>query len=126
MDFRRIACMIPLGLACVFLTGCVTITISPEWQIRTVDEQGKPVEGAEINQDWEYFGLTESQSEYETSGPDGLVVFRKRTVDTHILFWLTAYIKVLIRSPAHGSYGRYVAVGLGGGKWLGQTTKTNI
>jgi len=91
-------------------SGCVKLTMCPEWQVRTIDKQGKPVADVAITQVWGYNGLNIDREETIKSGPDGLAVLPKRTVVTHPLYFLQTVGFFISRFTLHGGSagpGRY-------------------
>ncbi len=101
MNFRRITCLFALGLACVLSTGCVTIKVSPAWEVTNVDSDGQPVaKGLSAYQLWGYMGLTHRDDDQELDGK-GQFEFSEKKLTPDIVRLILANVIVFV-VPMHG------------------------
>ncbi len=109
MKFRKITCSLAVGLACVFLTGCVTIKVSPAWEVTNVDRDGRPVtKGLRGSQVWGYHGLTFVRVNGRSVDTEGLIKLSAKKLTPDVARFVLAHIIVLVL-PSHSGkeFGKY-------------------
>ena len=70
-----------LGAVLFLLFFPFEMTVAPDWNIHVIDENGGPLPGAIVMEDWEQYSLErQSHEEEKFTGPDGSVHFPERTL----------------------------------------------
>ena len=111
MPMGRILTVIVAGLTCILLTGCVTIRVSPAWEITNVDHKGQPITKALMaSQVWGYDGLKAIRTDQDTPNKEGLVVISEKKITADVIRWVLAPVIVFLTTPLQSAqYGAYGA-----------------
>jgi hypothetical protein len=74
-------------------------TTAPQWRLEVVDENGKPISGLQVLEEWEYFDLDVAPwMDYRYTDNRGQVVFPRRVT------WASLATRILMVIDTHGSF----------------------
>jgi hypothetical protein len=103
MRVRRHAILVA---SAAMLTCAQTETVVPEWTIRIVNSDGVPIVGAPVLERWRHFGVESAgHTELRATGPDGRVVFPRRSIRITPLGRCTGRAASVARSSHEASFG---------------------
>jgi hypothetical protein len=93
---KRISAILVLVLALLALWPR-TIVFAPEWQVRVLDENERPVAGAFVTETWSHYLYVvdhyDAQGQVlQTSKSDGLVIFPRKEARTRALVQFGAFL----------------------------------
>jgi len=95
-------------LSLIILLVPFSTTVVPEWKVRVLNSQGKPVSGVRVRQTWKHYSLDlepATNQEQEWSDETGYVVFPKRTITKGLLHRAVLIVLTGLMTLAHGSTG---------------------
>jgi hypothetical protein len=99
------------GVAAVvfFLAYPFNVTVAPEWTVKVVDENGKPLPGAYVSEFGSSGTLDFEHEESVCSNVNGEARFVRHTVRASVLTRVSRWVT---RFSIHGGMGPHVAVGV--------------
>jgi hypothetical protein len=84
------------------------IRIAPEWAARVIDENGKPVAQAHVEETWQEYSLEEvAHHDHQTTAADGIVHFEPHTMRASFASRLSGCLHNFRRTGVHTSCGAY-------------------
>lgn len=93
------------------------LTVVPEWRLRVIDDDGDPVAGINVTEHWQHYLIEATgHEEVQTTGADGFVHFRARTIRAGLMHRFVAHLTKLPRSGVDGRTDIYSAVVAWGSK----------
>ena len=98
-----------VGLIAVLLIYPFNVTVTPEWKVKVVDENGTPVAGVYVAEFASYSRLDFQHNESMCTNLNGEAQFGRRTVRESLLARIFMRVSTF---SIHGGQGPYVAVGV--------------
>jgi hypothetical protein len=82
------------------------VTVAPEWNVKVIDNYGRPVIGANIREVWEEYSVeNESHEEDKVTGTDGTLYFPLRTMRSSVARRITGCLANIFAEGVHTSCG---------------------
>lgn len=101
--------LVGVALVVFLLVYPFNVTVAPEWNVRVVDETGKPVAGAYVSEFASHGTLDFEHNEAVCTNVNGEAQFVRRTVRASVLNRVSRWVS---RFNIHGGLGPHVAVGV--------------
>jgi len=123
---KRTITLAGIALSILLLVYPFDVLVAPEWNVKVVDENGKALAGAYVEELASHETLDFQHNEAVCTNVTGEAKFVRRTVRASVL---TRVSKRVSRFNVHGGLGPYVAVGidrLGYGDMPAQNTMPNF
>jgi hypothetical protein len=100
-----------VALVIFLLVYPFNVTVAPEWNIKVVDENGKPLAGAYVSEFASHGTLDFEHNEAVCTNLNGEAQFVRHTVRASVLTRVSRWVS---KFNIHGGLGPYVAVGVDG------------
>ncbi|MDQ6788099.1 MAG: hypothetical protein M3033_14945 [Acidobacteriota bacterium] len=99
---RRLLIIVAIALILFFP---YKTTIVPEWKIRAVDNQGKPISHARFRQGWDNYSYDISGMEFLEGDDNGYVILPERSFYAPLIYRIPRSALAYLLLLAHGSVG---------------------
>jgi hypothetical protein len=98
-----------VALIVLLLVYPFNVTVAPEWNVKVVDENGKPVPGAYVSEFASHGTLDFQHNESVCTNMNGDAQFVRHTIRASVLTRVSSWVS---RFSIHGGLGGHVAVGV--------------
>ena len=94
-------------VAAVILLYPLKTTIVPEWKIKVVNCEGRPLQNVQVRQYWQHYSFEFSQHHTDLlTDQNGLVAFPRRTLRSSVGLRAAALFINILSQGVHTSFGR--------------------